>query len=155
MSIIYDALRKVEKFQQTTSKEKERVDKHPKFKFSLLYILIVGIGFFIANIFFNFFTKPTLIDTHTSLSTNLPPLKETIQVKESPPSQETITNKPMVLPSFVLNGVFFSGDQGYALINNRIVTRGDVIEGATVKRIDLEEVELEISNSTVKLSTPK
>lgn len=54
----------------------------------------------------------------------------------------------------MLNGVFFSENEGYALINNRIVKEGDALEGVTVKRIKLDEVELEAEDgSTIKLST--
>ena len=40
----------------------------------------------------------------------------------------------------VLNGIFFSQEEGYALVNNHIVKVGDKVGGALVKRIDVNEV---------------
>ncbi|MDD5432878.1 MAG: hypothetical protein PHO70_07865 [Candidatus Omnitrophica bacterium] len=55
---------------------------------------------------------------------------------------------------FILNGIFFSEDKGgYALVNNQIVKVGDTINGAVVKKITDELVELETEGSIIKLST--
>jgi predicted transcriptional regulator len=45
----------------------------------------------------------------------------------------------------MLNGVFFSKDQGYALINNKVVKQGDSVEGVKIKKVNLDDVELESS----------
>jgi hypothetical protein len=52
---------------------------------------------------------------------------------------------------FVLNGVFFSQNEGCALINNHIVKKGDTVEGAVVKQIRLDEVELESDGAVITL----
>jgi len=54
-----------------------------------------------------------------------------------------------------LNGVFYSGNEAYALMNNQIIKVGDIIEGAVVKRISLEGVELEKEGQFVQISTSK
>ena len=75
-----------------------------------------------------------------------------------PPQNKTaVDNTPEVSPvdSLVLNGVFFSKDTGYALLNNHVVKEGDFIEGAKVKRITLDGVVLEYSGREVKLYAGK
>lgn len=162
MSIIYDALKKVEKINDMSSPIKTKMDRKPKLKPYLLYTLVIVLGFFIANILFNIFTKPfqnnTKVLVRTDVVTKIQPHPELPQ--DAPSSLET--NLPLPLktqkqppPSLVLNGVFFSGDEGYALINNQIAKVGDIIDGAKVLQITLEEVELEAEGVTIKLPTNK
>jgi hypothetical protein len=77
--------------------------------------------------------------------------------------KHTVSSKNAALPSrvftgsveLVLNGVFFSGPDAYGLINNQIVKVGDQIAGATVKKITVTDVELETADAKViKLFTP-
>jgi len=54
----------------------------------------------------------------------------------------------------VLNGVFFSKNEGYALINNKVVKQGDSVEGIKVRKVNLDDVELETSTGVkFKLTT--
>jgi len=167
MSIIYDALKKVEKSNNPDFKvETEKSNKHysPKTKTYLAYALVVCVGLFIGNIIFGFLTKPA-----QSLVKNRPSVtKKPIVSRYKGLAQKTLPAAPKVTPHtppstsadikkgpeapWVLNGVFFSENEGYALINNQIAKEGDVIDGATVKRISLNEVELEANGSAVKLS---
>ncbi len=173
MSIIYEALKKVEKLQSAipafpkgTKKEKEE----PKVNTYLLYGIYAGIvvaGFFIASIILSLLTKPLPIET--KLPQVLPEEKlagQKDRATELTPAQ-TSTPQPMPmaaatsktpepinqpLPELVLNGLFFSENEGYVLINNHILKEGDEINGAVVKRISLDGVELDSQGSIIKLS---
>lgn len=157
MSIIYDALKKVE--ESSAKKLGDKIDKSPKSKPKipkiLIYVLVVCLGLFVANIFWGGFPKP--LSNNTSVETkNQPQIPEL--PKETPPEanlslpvETKVETKKELPPSFVLNGVFFSGNEGYALINNRIVKKGDIIDGATVVGIALDEVNLESEGSITKL----
>lgn len=155
MSIIYDALKKVEKsgILKVKADKEERYSKS-KLKIYFFYFLVICFGVFIGNIFFSFLSQPK-----GSLTQQLePPAEETLpEPTEEPPLESappTSADKEKKLKeSLVLSGVFFSQNEGYALINNQIVKEGNLIEGATVKRIGLNEVELEFEGLTVKLST--
>lgn len=171
MSIIYDALKKAQKTVNQDSKvQVDTTDKHPKSntKLYLLYVLVVCLGLFIGNIIFGFLanskkslvghTKPLPIAKKPEVTPPQEPSKEVLLkpleaplLEASPKVSTDIKKKPQ--ESLVLNGVFFSQDEGYALINNRIVKEGDVVGGATVMRINLNEVELKTADSTIKLST--
>ncbi len=171
MSIIYDALKKAEKtVNQDAKGEVDTKDKLPKFNFKLylLYVLVVCLGLFIGNLFFGFLTNPKNsllgLTKHLSIAEKPevtprqgPPKKlkakplEASPLAANPAISAEIKKKPQ--ESLVLNGVFFSQDKGYALINNRIVKEGDVVNGATVTRINLNDVELKTADSTIKLST--
>jgi len=178
MSIIYDALKKVEKSNNPDFKvETEKSNKHysPKTKTYLAYALVVCVGLFIGNIIFGFLTKTNSFlnkekkQSTQSLVKNRPSVtKKPIVSRYKGLAQKTLPAAPKVTPHtppstsadikkgpeapWVLNGVFFSENEGYALINNQIAKEGDVIDGATVKRISLNEVELEANGSAVKLS---
>jgi len=175
MSIIYDALKKVETKIADSGIKPEVLDlpkKSPsKLKSYLFYLLILGAGFIIAGTIFilsnpqkkplamlNKIAKPAAglkkITTAVSEKLKLPTL-----AKEPPTtpissalSEESASGSPPIL---VLNGVFFSENEGYALINNQIVREGDVINGATVERINLQGVELKSEGSVIQLSTVK
>jgi hypothetical protein len=54
-----------------------------------------------------------------------------------------------------LNGIFYSDEGSYALVNNKIVKEGDVIEGWLVTRIGIGEVELKSNDLTIKLNKIK
>lgn len=163
MSIIYDALKKVEESSDRDEKlkiNKEPVKSRPKHKVFLLYLLIACLGIFLANIFLIFLSRPLPKNTivvvkNPPISINLPsiqPKEKKPQFIETPPPVPAEA-KAEPKESFILNGVFFSNDEGYALINNRIVKEGDKIDGATVARIALGEAELELRGEVIKLSS--
>jgi hypothetical protein len=184
MSIIYDALKKVEtKLGDPNAKISDlKVEKRfpsSKLKICLLYIFVLGIGFLIAGIVFSFLNpkkKPLALLSRqansylTKLKTKTLPINTDKKVNNLPPkipqpsqsqalpsvsvsSSESETHNPP--PVLVLNGVFFSENEGYALINNQILREGDVVDGATVERINLDGVELKSEGSVIKLSTVK
>lgn len=149
MSIIYDALKKAEGLNIGPEGKLDKGRKS-KFKGYLIYVLVACFGFFIANMFFGLF-KP------------VPKAVEPLKIIQAKPQDTLTKNEPQtddvteiapkdIREGLVLNGVFFSEEEGYALINNRIVKEGDMVGGLTVKRIDLEAVELESAGSVIKLS---
>jgi hypothetical protein len=164
MSIIYDALKKVETSQ--TGDSKREIDKgfKPKLKIYLLYALMICLGLFIANIFYEWLIPKPLLNT-TDIVTGGQPMidkKETVSSYSQPSTGTTVLQTSASVEtkietqkegpsSFTLNGVFFSGNDGYALINNRVVKKGDKIDGATVVQILLDEVDLEFGGSIIKL----
>lgn len=170
MSIIYDALKKVEESSDRAEKfkiNKKTVKSKPKYKALLSYLLIACLGIFLANIFFIFLSRQLPANSIPALkkqpriNENLKPpvntqLSQASIKKNKPQLIETASSVPIEAQkepaSFVLNGVFFSNHEGYALINNRIVKENDEIDGATVRRIALGEVELELKSGVIKLS---
>lgn len=162
MSIIYEALKKAEKGINFNSKTTpDTKDKHSKFQYQiyLLYVLVAGIGLLIGNIIFGFLTRAKNPSAKQAITVP----KEAAKITQPKPiaaaapqttlaSAVNIKSKPRV--SFSLNGVFFSDNEGYALVNNRIVKEGDLVEGLAVRRITLDGVELQgHDGSTIKLST--
>ena len=159
MSIIYDALKKVEGLNTGLNAGLDKGQKS-KFKVYLIYALVACFGFFIANIFFGLFKLKTIQTQAPDTLVKNEPQTDTVQVPvEALPSKASTSPseaiKEDIQEGLVLNGVFFSEDQGYALINNRIVKEGDIIGGLTVQRIDLDSVELESAGSVIKLSYTK
>lgn len=166
MSVIYDALKKVEKLGLKPVLNQGPVKKKPNFVIYLVYPLIILAGMVSAKFFFDLFvpaSKGTSNQIATSAATVLktagpapnittPPL--TTQAPENvaaAPRQET---KVPPQSAYVLNGVFFSGNEGHALINNQISKIGETVETATVVNISMEGVELKTEDGLIlKLST--
>lgn len=154
MSIIYDALKNVETGLKIENKK--ILNTKPIF----IYVGIVVIGFLVAQFLFNSFTPATpaskLKVKVTALKTAQPTQQQLLpqaqpqqtQPQSLPQSQE----QPTVMPSLVLNGIFFTGNDGYCLINNQILKAGDEIEGVVVEKINEQEVELSNRGTTIKLS---
>ncbi len=165
MSIIYDALKKVDRpvkpVRNTTQINSNAIVSNElnkgtlkKYKVILAYALIILLGLFVGNITFNMLIHPKakpasypnpMIITQAQKATSAPaPLANAVSL----PQEEKPANPN---PSLTLNGVFFQEDKGYALINNRILYTGDKIEGATIKGISLEKVDLEFEGRIITL----
>ncbi len=134
MSIIYDALRKVEDKLDLTSDKNiavqiKRVAKKRPYYF---YFLIIAAGLTLASITYNAVSKYYL-------------------AKVNPISSGEYTQAKLGL-KLTLNGIFFSEDANYALINNQIVKEGDTLLGATIKRITSKVVEIDKNGVVVRLS---
>ena len=159
MSIIHEALKKVEAANNPQVKAKPAGKNRANLKIYLLYLIVAGLGFLSANLIFSFFTKPLhkAYPVAKQVIVNRAKPVELKPATQPPPPQppsaaEDAARENEAPPSLILTGVFFSGEQGYALINNVIVKKGDKIAGATVVGITSEGVELKTSDSGIKLS---
>jgi len=155
VSIIYDALKKLEQRAVTEAKPqpKDKVLKWQKVKLIAVYILTAGIGLGIGNFIFSAFAPPSIPDA--KVVRHVTPVQELKQAQVIVPVIQSPSQEVLPSPALVLNGVFFSQEEGYALINNQIVREGDEVNGAKVKKISMNEVELDTLGSSVKLSYRK
>jgi type II secretory pathway component PulC len=173
MSIIYDALKKVDKEKVSHGEGEFR---RPPFKQYFVYGMVVFLGVVIAHFSFKLLvthkeTFTRLGDKQVSQKTkvfssrkppevvpSVTPSSVADAVPPSPPAQavspttESLRQTPS---SLVLSGVFFSENEGYALINNRILKQGDTIDGARLIKVGLDAVELEFKGETFKLTARK
>lgn len=155
MSIIYDALKKVEQSQGSSLQTKIDKPDKPGPKVYVTYVLIVLMGIIVASIFWGLFIKPPLA---TDVASNVDAASKVILLpnkpipETTPPLQPPAVVKSEPRTTFTLNGIFFSQNEGFALINNQIVKEGDNIGSAKVLLIRLDEVELESDGSLIKLS---
>lgn len=163
MSIIYDALKKIEKnnARQSPDTDAKKTSK-PKInpKVYLLYVLFVAAGFAVANFIFSIFARP-IQENDLSSGRPLPvkTLPAAVPVAEKqaavPPAPAVTQTQPQAdaaaTQSFGLSGVFFSEEEGYALINSKVVKVGDTIDGAVVKSVDLSGVELDYNGQVIQI----
>jgi len=158
MSIIYDALKKVEgslsKPKSVSAASHAPVRRTSKLIPFLAYSFVVLLAIFSMKMVYDLITSPgrskqVKKDPRSSLNVftavNQPALLSNIPALNT----QEITEE---LPDLVLNGIFFSGGAGYALINNQILEEGDGISGLVVRRITEGDVELKTKNSVVTLS---
>jgi hypothetical protein len=165
MSIIYESLKKIEKegiptYHPIPKKPQAKKPKVIIFAYSKL-IALYGIMSLIAaaaGIFaFRFFFLKKRAATRTFVYQKPRPQDpKAIALQKRPlPQKDTRPVQPSlkITAPLVLNGIFFSGNSGYALINNQIVKEGDVVEGSYVQKISEEEVFLKNSAGVTRLST--
>lgn len=162
MSIIYDALKKTEQAIDPKAKTAPEIkttkakENKPQIEQYILYALVVVIGLVAANTIFSFFprsNKPSLSQVK-SLQQETPKPEPLLVTLTEPVTTPGADVKKQTQVSLLLNGVFFSEEEGFALINNRVVKEGDEIEGLIVTRVNLDSVELAAKDGTIiKLST--
>jgi len=167
MSIIFDALKKVEKKLHSTPKPtneppvtKVHLKNHPGKKIFFIIILLFLLALAMILIKRNLFISVTINSPiNTAAPATSRPFSKDIPKPESPekidPSKTDTPTKTIPTQPFVLNGVFFSEDCGYALINNQIVRQGDEVDGAQVVRITPEMVEINFQGNSILLKTNK
>lgn len=155
MSIINEALKKTEeRLQSKALQDNSLSPKASKTKTFLFYILILSAGIMLGNfIFFLLKNKIQTVqtpkqDTQTVVQAANPPAEPVL------PSESLEKNKPPQA-NFILNGIFFSNHDSYALINNQIVRENDYIEGAKVSLITVNSVELDSAGKTITLASPR
>lgn len=153
MSIINEALKKTEQYiQENEVKKNPLPDKKGGPRLFLLYILILLAGIFLSSFIFRLLgdkIKTTQPQKKAAIAIQepaiLPPLhEEPILPEEEKKAPET---------AFVLSGIFFSDNDGYALVNNQIVRENDLVDGAKVARITANTVELDSAGKLIILST--
>ena len=155
MSIINEALKKTEQFiQQNESKKNSSLNKKIKPKSFLLYILILLIVIVLSNFTFSQFNHKTKLISE-SKSTALIQPQQSVELPVTP--KEPVLPKEEKAPEeiFVLNGIFFSNNDSYALINNQIVRENETINGAKVLQITENTVKLDNQGKSITLSSSR
>jgi len=120
-----------------------------------LFIAVACVGMFTAYQGFRFLENP--LRQQLTLEHSAPqPLS--VPVKEGVPAPAAVSvaasqavEKTQRQPTLVLNGLLCSEDEDLALINGRVVKEGDTIEGAVVRSINEESVELEFERKLIIL----
>ncbi|MFH0828365.1 MAG: hypothetical protein V1919_04280 [Candidatus Omnitrophota bacterium] len=140
-------------------------------KIVFLYIILLGLGWILAQYAFDFFApgraKPTGPQSQkAAVKASSHPLIKLIPKKQqanTPPAPAAGKKEDHPLLSikkkinqtvtpFVLSGIFSSGEKSYCIINDKILEQGDSIEGAKITRINLDEVELQLNDKSLKLN---
>jgi hypothetical protein len=157
MSIINEALKKTEeRLQKNAAKGNPLSAKPSGSKPFLLYIVILLVGLLLGNFIF------TLLRHKTQGNARAPAAQA--QAKQSlasnPPSPAILPSRPPEIKtpteaSFVLNGIFFSDNDGYALVNNQIVRENDYVDKAKVGLITANSVELDNAGQKITLTRHK
>ena len=153
MSIINEALKKTEaELQKISTKATSLPPKHAKTNPILLYILILSAGFLLANFIFTLL-KNKIKTTPTAIEKILPISQAIIVSSPAIIARAPLEEEKPPETNFVLNGIFFSDNDGYALVNNQIVREKDFVDGAKVSLITANKIELNNAGQIITLST--
>ncbi len=154
MSIINEALKKTEEqLQKNSAKDTTVKIPHPGARPVLLYILILAAGILLAHLIFNQLgrrVQTKITPKNAALPKPLPPnpLAGPLPVARVLPEEKKTPET-----DFILNGIFYSDNSGYALINNQIVRENDYVDGAKVNTITAKTVELDKNGIKITLAT--
>lgn len=160
MSIIYDALKKLERSNLKTLTETEKETKEPKkSRFPYFVFVLVGVtGLILMRLVFGLLVKAP-VEKNIDNNSN----KDRISIQSQSPSiigkplpeisQEKLKPQPSsyAFSRLRLSGIFSDGQKSYAIINNRILREGDSIEGSRLLRILSNSVELEFKGENFDL----
>lgn len=157
MSIINEALKKTEaSIQKNSAKETLSPVKRPRSRPYIFYILILAAGLILINLIFAIMHRKT-----QPIQVSEPVIASPIPDMEPQNNQALPAVTPTPLPEeqekpekkFILNGIFFSDNDGYALVNNRIVRENDLVDGVKVEKITADTVELNNEGNIITLTT--
>jgi hypothetical protein len=138
MSIIYDALKKVE---NTNLKDFESPKKEIKKRKTTLFLYagLVIVGFLAANIIFKIINNQTSKDAldGSFLAGHKPEVILPAPALQTPAALTPSSSR------LVLGGILYDETQPYAIINDKVVKVGDSLPGAKLIQIFSDRVELE------------
>lgn len=154
MSIINEALKKTEQqIQENAAKNNLPSAKLPGPKLFRLYILILLLGVSLSSLIFRLLgdrIKTAQAPKKAAIALQQP---AALPAQPEEPALAKKEEKDVPEAAFVLNGIFFSDNDGYALINNQIVRENESVDGARVTKITANTVELNNQEKPIILST--
>jgi hypothetical protein len=153
--------------EQKTAKPEKPAGKFD-FKIVFLYIILISLGIILAKYAFDFFA-PKQPQTGSQNAANKPvhqpfikfvPSNQKLtgggsQTEAKKETQPLISLKKKInqaVNPYSLSGIFYSGNQSYCIINDKVLGVGDTVESAKVVRIDTGEVELQLNDKSIKLN---
>ena len=153
MSIVQEALKKAQNIRQPNAAE--RPDKINFGPIVLMIVFIVLLGVTIKQVSFSSGKSNSSIGSTLTAAIYKPmsslDMKSGLSPTAEPYSQPKPGDAKEKNPGFVLNGIMELVDGPKAIVNNVIVGIGDVIGGATVKKIDKDKVILQKKDSVMTL----
>lgn len=152
MSIIYEALKKIDRNSLNQKKNSFNEFKPDKTRFFLkagifiiVFVSIVGLVFILKGKYSGNSVSSNISFIQPETISNTKSLNKEIPRKPAEPKSQKIPAE------FSLQGIVFSGGEYMALINQRLVAEGDMIGEASVKKIEADGVEIEINNKLFRL----
>jgi len=157
MSIIHEALKKVE--QNISTNNRNKTKKNKRWFYLFVYTSLMILGFSAANFIYNTINQPLPKKENNSFSKKNKPdiVHKDIVYKED--ALFLKDNSTVITPEvkktseeeLMLNGIFYDPQNPYVIINDRVLKKGDYIKGYLIKNIYKDKVELYMDNQTVEL----
>lgn len=150
MSIIYDALKKVQDNTNTPAINKKEEIKIPPPQYkkpsgALIIFFLVILGIFLGKVLFGFIAQKEKNIKNITNTISAPSPIPQIGTQDSVSKEDNFAiSTPLIttLPALTLNGVFFTDNQAYVLINNQVFKENDIIKGAKITAIKADSVDL-------------
>jgi hypothetical protein len=144
VSIIYNALQKTQK----TLSQQPNLPRERKWIDFLLFLIIAILTFVVFFAYYpkiqNYFHKPAVVKKKV-VAVVAPPV--------APAPKPLVPTEMDYHGKLVLNGIFLSQTEKMALINNKPMHVGDVVEGKKIIDIDYNKVKLQDQSNILILRT--
>ncbi|MFA5373386.1 MAG: hypothetical protein WC354_04265 [Candidatus Omnitrophota bacterium] len=135
-----------------------------KIRSFIIYLFAAGIGIGAGKLGFDYMTvkfSPKLGHKGRIEASPMPaPAVPAAQPAPDPAGEGPVSSAALAKAkkpdsiSYILTGVYLSGNKAFALVNNQIVEEGDEVAGAKVFKINLDEVILKLTDGqAIKLTT--
>lgn len=154
MSIIYDALQKTQhnrankrdKYFQETGRRIDLLDIALLVIIAALVVVIVT-GYYPKLVTKKYISRPLV---HPMVRVVPPAVKRVVPIVQQPVIHVSVPIKTEMAyqGKLVLNGVFLSGQEKLALINNQSFRLGDTVDGMKIINIDMNSIKLNNANGT-------
>lgn len=121
-----------------------------------VYALCIAAGILGTKFAFDYLAPRFKPQSRTSTAASRAPVPPAASASKTAPqltaTLDTVKKKvKQVIEPYELNGLYFCGEEAYALINNKIAQVGDEIDGAVVTAIEKEEVLLRHNDKVIRL----
>lgn len=120
-----------------------RAKEAKKFIFFTIIAIIGGI-IFLKNSSYLLHKK---IPLNSNISTPSQEIPNSVPIVSAPKSSEG-----SFLPTFTLNGIVYDEVRPYAIVNNKVLLKGDLIEGAKLVEINRDSVKLIFNDKEIELT---
>ncbi|MCM8799906.1 MAG: hypothetical protein NC900_04195 [Candidatus Omnitrophica bacterium] len=158
MSIIYEALKKLQNSHQKEGFDK-RIEKQKNF-YLFFYIFTVILGIIIAKYIFSLFNlsltgRLESMDKINITYQSQKPLENLSKEISFPEKKETASedkDDTFQLSELKLSGILYDPLNPFVIINNRILKKGDCIKGVCIKQIFEDRIELDFNGKRLELN---
>ena len=161
MSIIYEALKRIESKKTKDAGNLHSNPQRDNFKFPrMAYIICILIIFILLGVLIikrSFFGNASVSSSRVYEQPSVSKKQVAARIKPISVKEKEIPSSTSVkdLPPLSLTGIFFTDGEYMALVNDQMVRAGDFIEEEVqIGKIDSDGMEIKFKGSTFRLSYP-
>jgi hypothetical protein len=116
---------------------------------ALISLIVIATGV----VFFRSFSRKTAPDAGLFLAPASPIAEPVSPAVSAPAVPMPAPLNAQGFPVLKLNGIVYDSERPYAIVNNKVLSKGDAVEGATLTEIEQEKVKFVFNGREFELSS--